>query len=270
LRARIEIDGRELTTDLSRPRSIGIDLRFDGQQPRHFGAPVATARPFCVPGFPGDVRSGASCNCAIITMIPHCNGTHTEGVGHLTVEQIDTHHQVPAGLLAALLVSVHPVEAGAALESSDPPPQSHDTLITRHALERGWPRELPFRPRAMVIRTLPNDPRKIGRDYSDYAAPYLSREAAEFLVARDIEHVVVDLPSLDRSHDGGRLSAHRIFFGLPPGSRSLGEATRSRATITELAFIPEDLRDGPYLLEIQAPAIGGDAVPSRPLLYELT
>jgi hypothetical protein len=25
--------------------------------------------------------------------------------------------------------------------------------------------------------------------------------------------------------------------------------------------------DGPYLLEIQVPAIGGDAVPSRPLLY---
>jgi hypothetical protein len=31
--------------------------------------------------------------------------------------------------------------------------------------------------------------------------------------------------------------------------------------------MPEELTDGAYLLELQAPALGGDAVPSRPLLY---
>ena len=61
--------------------------------------------------------------------------------------------------------------------------------------------------------------------------------------------------------------AHRVFFGLPRGARSLALAGRLRSTVTELAYIPTAVADGPYLLEIQVPAIGGDAVPSRPLLY---
>jgi hypothetical protein len=119
----------------------------------------------------------------------------------------------------------------------------------------------------MIIRTLPNEAAKIRRDYTDSTPPYLSREAAEFLVARGIEHLVVDLPSIDRAHDEGRLTSHRVFFGLPRGSQSLQQAARPGSTITELAFIPDEIADGPYLLEIQVPAIGGDAVPSRPLLY---
>jgi hypothetical protein len=58
-----------------------------------------------------------------------------------------------------------------------------------------------------------------------------------------------------------------VFFGLPRGSTALAEAERPRSTITELAYIPDDVTDGPYLLQIQVPALGGDAVPSRPLLY---
>ena len=122
-------------------------------------------------------------------------------------------------------------------------------------------------PRAAVLRTLPNGADKARRDYTGSTPPYLSREAAEFLVARGIEHLVVDLPSIDRSHDEGRLTAHRVFFGLPRGASSLALAERARATVTELAYIPNEVADGPYLLQIQVPAIGGDAVPSRPLLY---
>ena len=33
--------------------------------------------------------------------------------------------------------------------------------------------------------------------------------------------------------------------------------------------MPDTLADGAYLLELQVPALGGDAVPSRPLLYAL-
>jgi kynurenine formamidase len=121
----------------------------------------------------------------------------------------------------------------------------------------------------MVIRTLPNEAAKMWRDYTGSTPPYLSREAAEFLVARGVEHLVVDLPSIDRAHDEGRLTTHRVFFGLPRGSRSLESAGRPASTVTELAFIPDEIADGPYLLQIQVPAIGGDAVPSRPLLYAL-
>jgi kynurenine formamidase len=273
LNARISVGAREVTVDLTRPISLAIDLDFSEQQPRHFGAPLASSRPFAVPGFSGSVERGASCNCDTVTLIPHCNGTHTESVGHLTREPVDAHRVAPLGLVPALLVSIAPVAAalGAVVggETTDPTPQDGDTLITRRALEKLWPPTTPFEPRALVIRTLPNRADKRHQDYSNRTPPYLSRNAAELLVERGIEHLVVDLPSIDRSHDEGRLTAHRIFFGLPRAVVELAQATRSHATITELAFIPDTVVDGPYLLELQVPALGGDAVPSRPLLYPL-
>lgn len=265
LKARIELHGTEVTTDLSRPLHIGLSLDFTAQQPRHFGAPAAATAPFAAPGFSGSVASGASCNCHIITLTPHCNGTHTECVGHLTAEAFDAHRQIPAGLVPALLVTVTPVRARESAESSDPAPLADDWLITRMAIERNWPAKPAFTPRALVVRTRSTN----STDPPVATTPFLSRDAAELMVARGIEHLVIDLPSLDRTQDQGRLSAHRVFFGLPPGSTALAAARRPQATVTELASIPAAVEDGLYLLEIQAPAIGGDAVPSRPLLYRI-
>jgi hypothetical protein len=174
---------------------------------------------------------------------------------------------IPSGLLPALLLTIEPADALTQRETTDPAPRPGDKLITGSALESVWPRKLPFSPLALIIRTLPNDAAKAHRDYTQLTPPYLSREAAELLVTRGIEHLVCDLPSIDRAHDEGRLTTHRVFFGLPAGSRSLQEARRPHSTVTELAFIPNSVADGPYLLEIQAPAIDGDAVTSRPLLY---
>jgi kynurenine formamidase len=249
LKAWIELDRRKVEVDLSRPIDMALELNFDANQPRHFGAPAATTEPFAVPGFSGSVATGASCNCNVITLIPHCNGTHTECVGHLTIERVDAHRVVPKGLIPALLITVEPTDA--THESTDPKPQPGDKLVTRAALARNWPRD--YSPRAVVIRTT--------------EASYLTRDAAEFLVARNIEHLVVNLPSIDRAHDEGRLTAHRVFFGLPP--RATAGAMRPQATITEFARIPPEVPDGLYVLEIQTPAIAGDAVPSRPLLYPI-
>ena len=213
------------------------------------------------------MERGGSCNCELITLIPHSNGTHTECAGHLTRERLDAWRIVPAGLVPALLLSVE-AEAPAG-EGTDPAPQPTDRLITRRALERAWPAVLPFVPRAVVIRTLPNTPDKRTRDYTGQTPPYLSQEAAALLVSRGVLHLVVDVPSIDRAHDEGRLTAHRLFFGLPRGSVQLAAATRPAATSTELAFIPDTIADGAYLLELQVPALDGDAVPSRPLLYAL-
>jgi arylformamidase len=271
LNAKLLVGNREVRVDLSNPASLAIDLDFTARQPRHFGAPPASSRPFAVPGFSGSVEHGASCNCQTLTLIPHCNGTHTECVGHLTRERADAHRIVPSGLLPALLLSVAPVDAKLADEGTDPVPQPGDLLITRRALERRWCEvTAPFEPSALVIRTLPNRPDKRHQEYSNQTPPYLSRETAELLVERGIEHLVVDLPSIDRAHDEGRLTTHRIFFGLPRDSVTLTQATRARSTVTELAYIDDSVADGPYLLELQVPALGGDAVPSRPLLYTLT
>jgi kynurenine formamidase len=270
LNALIAVGDREIRIDLSHPVSLAIPLDFASDQPRHFGAPPATSQPFAVPGFEGSVARGASCNCQTLTLIPHCNGTHTECVGHLTRDPLDAHAVAPLGLIPAILISITPVTRGDG-ETTEPAPQPGDQLITRHALERAWTDIQPsFAPRAAVLRTLPNSPNKRIQDYTNQTPPYLTREAARLLVERGIEHLVVDLPSIDRSHDEGRLTAHRIFFGLPPGDTDLTHARRPNATVTELAYIPDTLNDGHYLLEIQVPALGGDAVPSRPLLYPLT
>jgi arylformamidase len=146
--------------------------------------------------------------------------------------------------------------------------RSHPRLPRSAAKARHRPQP-PFEARALAIRTLPNTDDKRARDYALASPPYLSREAAQLLVSRGILHLIVDVPSLDRTHDEGRLTAHRIFFGLPPGSIQLRAAARVDATVTEFAFIPDELPDGPYLLGIQVPALAGDAVPSRPLLYPL-
>jgi arylformamidase len=213
------------------------------------------------------VTRGSSCNCEVITLIPHCNGTHTECAGHLTRERLDAWRVAPAGFVPALLLSVLPqAPAG---EDSEPQPQAGDELITQRALERAWPAGAPFVPRALIIRTLPNTADKRVRDYTALNPPYLSQQAAALLVNRGILHLVVDVPSIDRAHDEGRLTAHRIFFGLPRGATELAAATRAAATITELAFVPDTLADGAYLLQLQVPALSGDAVPSRPLLYPL-
>ena len=272
LNARLSVANREVRIDLSKPVSLAIELDFSERQPRHFGAPPASTRPFAVPGFSGSVAQGASCNCQTLTLIPHCNGTHTECVGHLTREPADAYRVAPLGLLPALLVSVEPVDAARASgESTEPKPQTGDRLITRESIAAGWDKATPlFEPRVLVLRTLPNAPAKRYRDYTNQTPPYLSREAALWLVERDIAHLVVDLPSIDRSHDEGRLTVHRIFFGLPQGSTTLAQAARPNSTVTELAYIPDSAPDGAYLIEIQVPALAGDAVPSRPLLYPVS
>ena len=199
---RTRVGNREIRVELTRPVSLAIELDFSKEQPRHFGAPQASTRPFAVPGFSGSVEQGASCNCQTLTLIPHCNGTHTECVGHLTREPVDAHRVAPLGFIPAFLVSIEPTNARASGEGTEPAPQPTDFLITRRALETSWLQAAaPFEPRALVIRTLPNTTAKRHQDYSNQTPPYLSREAASLLVERGIEHLVVDLPSIDRSHD---------------------------------------------------------------------
>ena len=272
MNALLHVGDADIEVDLSSPVSLALELDFDGPQPRHFGAPLATSRPYAVPGFSGSVASGASCNCAVVTLIPHCNGTHTESAGHLTLEPLDVHRVAPAGFVPALLITVTPVLRSGTSETSEPPPRAGDRLVTRSDIERRWPRTLAFDPQALIIRTGGTATAAASTTSASGDGPpppYMSREAARLLVERGIQHLVIDVPSIDREHDEGRLCAHRLFFGLPPGEHSLAQARRPGATVTELAHIPSVLGDGPCLLQLQMPALRGDAVPSRPVLYSL-
>jgi len=271
--AELQFGGQKLRVAMERGVSLAIPVEFGAPGPRHFGAPAPTAIPYSVGAFSGSVATGASCNCSVLTINPHCQMTHTESVAHLTREPGDTWRVVPRGLLPAVVVSVLPEPARESNESTDPQPWGTDTLITKRRLRAAWPMARPaasnIEPVAAIIRTLPNDGGKRARDYTDSVPPYLTREAVEWLVEKRIEHLVVDVPSVDRTHDEGHLVGHRLFFGLPPGSHSRGDSARSRATITELAFVPDEVVDGPCVLSLAVPALGGDAVPSQPIVYPL-
>lgn len=247
--------------DFSAAVSLALVLDFDRPHPRHFGAPPASSEPFRIEGFEGDVARGASCNCRRLVLIPHCNGTHTESASHLTIAQRALHELLPVAPMTALLLSVRPVAAAQTDEDSSPEPQPGDRIITRTAMLAAWDKHSSAQPRALLLHT--------GTDWNDAAPPFLSRQLVQELVARGIEHLVTDLPSVDRLADEGRLTAHRIFFGLPPASTDLGAATRPQATITELASFPASLPEGPCAVQIQIPAWSGDAVPSRPLYLPL-
>ena len=259
----------ESCIDLAAGRSLAIPLNLDGAQPRHFDAPPASQQPYVVGDFNGKVAAGASCNCRTITLIPHCNGTHTEGVGHLTRTCPPLHPLIPSQPMAALLLSLQPQVAPLAFEDSLPVPQAGDRLLTRESLLAAWPDSLPWQPQVLIIRTLPNSTDKWQQDYSALNPPYLSQQFAAELVVRGIDHLIIDLPSLDRSHDQGLLTAHRVFFGLPAGRQDYEDAARPKATVTELAYVPADIVDGPCAVQLQVPAWSGDALPSRPLLYSL-
>ena len=270
MQAELSFGGQKIRAALDRGVSLAIAVEFGAAGPRHFGVGAPEARPFSVGSFSGSVASGASANCSTVTLTPHCQMTHTESVAHLTRESGDTWRVVPRGLLPAVVVSVSPEPASESSESTDPQPYATDALITKRRLRAAWPMTRMVDPVAVIIRTLPNDAAKRTRNYNDLVPPFLTREAVEWLVEKRIEHLVLDVPSLDRTHDEGHLVGHRIFFGLPPGSTSRGDAARSRATITELAFVPDEVHDGPCILSLAVPAIGGDAVPSQPIVYPLT
>ncbi|MGH8268939.1 MAG: hypothetical protein ACRES1_02665, partial [Steroidobacteraceae bacterium] len=68
MNARLQVDGHEIGLDLLQPIDLSVELDFNGPQPRHFGAPRASSQSFSVPGFPGSVARGASCNCDSITL----------------------------------------------------------------------------------------------------------------------------------------------------------------------------------------------------------
>ncbi len=263
----LAFEGRSFSVDLRTPYDLAIRHEFGSGEPRWFDAPLSHSEPLVSGTFIGQVQGGGSCNCNTISLTPHCDGTHTECAGHLTRERLDARSVIPEGLLPALLLTLTPTPATSDGESSRPPPLPGDLLITRAALMSAWPDAVPFSPIALIIRTLPNSQRKNARDYRLTPAAFLSLPAAALLVERGVEHLVLDLPSADRASDQGLLAAHREFFGLPAGESALAAVRRPHCTITELAFIDDAVPDGVYLLGLQVPALSGDAIPSRPLLY---
>jgi kynurenine formamidase len=261
--------GRRWRVAQDEPVDLAVRLEFDGAQPRFFAEQPARAEPLRAGSFTGAVGLGASCNCATLTLAPHCHGTHTECVGHITDNGPTVAALTPVPPVLALLLTVQPQPLGGA--SGLAHATASDLVIHEAALQQAAARwsSLPWQ--GLVLRTLPNDPSKRGRDYSGSPspAPWFTVAAMRWIVTRGVSSLVVDLPSLDRADDGGKLAAHRAYWGLPDGVVDGNQAARRDALVTELAYVPNDVADGLYLLDLQVPAFASDAAPSRPVLYPL-
>ena len=259
--------GRRWRAALGRAHDLAITLEFDGPQPRFFAAEPARATPLRAGAFTGSVEAGASCNCATYTLAPHCQGTHTECVGHVTREPASLATLTPVPPTLALVLSVTPTALGAAARG--PHAAATDRVIEREALATAARRWLDAPWRALVVRTLPNPESKRWHAYAGSGSPaaYFTADAMRWVVERDVTSLVCDLPSLDRADDGGQLAAHRIYWGLPAGAVDAAQAKRADALVTELAFVADTVADGLYLLDLHVPAFATDAAPSRPVLY---
>lgn len=115
---------------------------------------------------------------------------------------------------------------------------------------------------ALVIRTLPNLSEKKSKQYSHSNPPYLSEAAALFLSQKGIEHLLVDLPSVDKEKDEGALAAHHAFWNT-------SGKIRMQATITEFIYVPNAIKDGTYFLNLMIAPFENDASPSKPVLYAI-
>lgn len=258
----LESAGRVYRANAASACDISIPLRFNAAQLQAFGAPAAQAEVYSVGGFIGAVQQGGSCNCQRYHLIPHCNGTHTESVGHITGEVAPVNTLANTGLMLARLITVDPI-------ASDNIAHATNRVISVSCLRKLLPEAL-SPATALVIRTLPNTSGKLTRNYDVGSSPaYFEPAALAWLAEMGIEHLLVDVPSVDRMDDGGHLLAHRAFWGLPPGSTQLAQAQRPQATITELIFVPTHLPDASYLLSLQLAPFATDATPSRPLLFPL-
>jgi kynurenine formamidase len=262
----IKNGGRTFEID-DRPIDISIPLRFNGEQPNAYGVEKASSKACESGDLVGDTRRGGSCNFEQYTLIPHCSGTHTECVGHITKERISVRDCLKDVFIPAMLISVMPVND-----------KSNDLIISKGLVEQGLqniqnPQSQIPNPKsragdALVIRTLPNDDSKLTRAYTDDIPPYFTTEAMEYIIELGIKHLLVDMPSIDRIYDEGKLANHRIFWNVEPGSFELNEDTRINNTITELIYVPNEVEDGNYLLNLQIAPFESDAAPSRPVIFK--
>lgn len=238
--------GRTFTADLSKPIDLSIPLRDGAENPNCFWAPMPEFSPVRAGDFVGSTAEGGVVNFFNVRLNPHGNGTHTECVGHIASERFVLRECLLESHFLAKLVSLYPrrTEAG-------------DRVLFRDQLEEVFSEN---EADALIIRTLPNDELKLRQNYSGTNPPYLHHEALQYLVDCGVQHLLLDLPSVDREEDGGKLLGHRAFWQYP-------QATRVQATITEMIFVPDAVRDGLYLLNLQTISLDLDASPSKPLIF---
>jgi arylformamidase len=245
--ATISHNERIFRVNLDDPLDISIPLKAGDNNVNAWYCPPVKIEAVVMGDWIGEVKQGGSVNFRNIFFNPHGNGTHTECVGHISKEDISLNQVFRQFIFVAELITVAPQII------------KDDLVITREQLQNTCRYK---NIEALVIRTIPNDNSKLSRHYSNSNPPYLQKEAAEWMVEKNIQHLLLDVPSVDREKDDGLLLAHHAFWQYP-------FQTRMNATITELIFVDSQIPDGEYLLNIQVTSLENDASPCKPVLYKI-
>jgi arylformamidase len=224
---------------------LSIPLQDGDDQPNCYYAPKFHSEAVVMGDFIGDISKGGPVNYRNVFFNPHGNGTHTECVAHIAQIDINIHEALTTSFCLAQIITVQ----ATLLESGD-------QVIMAHQLSASI---LP-KVEAVIFRTSPNSADKAHRQYSGTNPPYFDAAVCQILKEAGIQHILTDLPSLDREEDGGLLQAHKAFWNVP-------EQPRLHATITELIYVPDHIPDGIYLLNLQIAPFGLDAAPSRPVIF---
>lgn len=252
--AEIQHQNQTFKIDLSKPLDISIPLTNTDENPIAWYIEKPVIEPVRFGEWVGKVSEGSSStNFNNIFFNPHGHGTHTECLGHITREFYSINQCLKQFFFTAELISVQP-EA-----------QGEDLVITKAQIEKVLEGKSP---EAIVIRTLPNEKDKLSRKYSNTNPPYLLEEAAIFIRECGIQHLLIDLPSVDKEHDEGKLLAHKAFWKVKDVD-NLNNDARMHCTITEMIFVNDAIPDGSYILNLQIASFENDASPSKPILYTI-
>jgi kynurenine formamidase len=251
--------------DLSKPIDISIPLTNTDENPIAWYIEKPVIEPVVFGDWIGKVSEGkSSTNFNNIFFNPHGHGTHTECLGHITNDFFSINQSLKQFFFSAKLITVEPEKIG---EDYVITKESISTSLYVTSLDRAS-NSLSVTNEALIIRTLPNQKEKKSRKYSNTNPPYLSEEAAIFIRESEIQHLLIDLPSVDKEHDEGKLLAHKAFWNVKD-THNLNSDARFNATITEMIYVPDEIEDGSYILNLQIASFENDASPSKPILYKI-
>lgn len=247
----INYNDREYFISSKNAVDLSIQNNFSGNAPTFYNSSQPSNEPLISKNFIGDVKQGGSCNVPVVSLNIHCTGTHTECEGHVNNSNVSIVDICPVGLIPALLITVEP-ELTSETDESYHVRWDGELVITKQSIQK----KIHQSHSALIIRTIPNDKSKISRNYDKITAPFFTHQAIDYIASEGVEHLLVDLPSVDKANDDGKLGNHKRFF-------------KYGKTISELLFIENRISDGFGFLQIQIPNWSLDAVPSRPIFYQV-
>ena len=153
MKAKISFNTLDFEVNFSKGNDISIPINFNGEQPNTYGVDIATSKPYQDGQFIGDTRKGGPCNFETYSFTPHCNGTHTECIGHITNERVSVLTSLDQEMIPATLVSVTPRNT---TENYNPDLNKEDLVITKEDLELQLKDINPAFLQGLIIRTIPN------------------------------------------------------------------------------------------------------------------